>query len=71
MIGYNQLVSHDCSFGGGGGGGGRHAGFSKCLDLTGCSPALRTKADKRARGLGGPKKRGVSDEPYMAAEPLD
>lgn len=52
-------------------GGGRHAGFSKCLDLTGCSPALRTKADKRAQGLGGPKKRGVSDEPYMAAEPLD
>lgn len=56
---------------GGRGGGGRHAGFSKCLDLTGCSPALRTKADKRAQGLGGPKKRGESEEPYVAAEPLD
>lgn len=35
---------------------------SKCLDLTGCLAAFRTKADKRAQGLRGLKKQRESDQ---------
>lgn len=32
---------------------------SKCLDLSGCSAALRTEADKRAAGLTGSTGRAI------------
>lgn len=41
---------------------------SKCLDLTGCSAALRTKADKSAQGLRGLKWSGESDQRSPRAE---